>query len=81
MQIDIDKIHYEFMLLSAELTMNGAPYDGKYLYRCFLRLLSLGAKQNPKVGYLAYHAKTQRARIKNLKRLYEIGCSVEKRGD
>ena len=45
------------------------------------RLQELGAKQNSKVNYLAYHAKTQRARIKNQRRLYEIGCSVEKRGD
>ena len=80
MQIDISKIHCEFMSISAELTMQGAPYDVRHLYRHFLRLLSLGAKQNSKVGYLAYHAKTQRARIKNLKRLYKIGCSVEKRG-
>jgi len=45
------------------------------------RLQELGAKANPKVAYLAYHAKTQRARIKNLKRLYRIGCLIEKRGD
>jgi hypothetical protein len=44
-------------------------------------LQELGAKANPKVAYLAYHAKTQRARIKNLKRLYKIGCLIEKRGD
>ena len=45
----------------------------------YQRLQELGAKANPKVAYLAYHAKTQRARIKNLKRLYKIGCLVEKR--
>lgn len=47
----------------------------------YQRLQELGAKANPKVAYLAYHAKTQRARIKNLKRLYKIGCLIEKRGD
>ena len=49
--------------------------------REYQRLQELGAKANPKIAYLAYHAKTQRARIKNLKRLYKIGCLVEKRGD
>ena len=47
----------------------------------YQRLQELGAKANPKVAYFAYHAKTQRARIKNLKRLYKIGCLIEKRGD
>ena len=51
------------------------------LIREYQRLQELGAKANPKVAYLAYHAKTQRARIKNLKRLYKLGCSIEKRGD
>lgn len=81
MQIDISKTHCEFMLMSAELAMNGASYDVKYLYRHFLRLLSLGASANPKIAHLAYHAKTQRARIKNLKRLFKIGCLIEIRGD
>lgn len=44
--------------------------------REYQRLQELGAKANPKVAYLAYHAKTQRARIKNLKRLYKLGCLV-----
>lgn len=48
--------------------------------REYQRLQELGAKANPKIAYFAYHAKTQRARIKNLKRLYKIGCLVEKRG-
>ena len=74
MQIDISKIYYEFMLMSTE-------YDVRHLYRRYLCLLSLAAKANPKVGYLAFHAKTQRARLKNLKRLYKIGCLIEKRGD
>ena len=74
MQIDISKIYYEFMLMPTE-------YDVRHLYRRYLCLLSLGAKANPKVGYLAFHAKTQRTRLKNLKRLYELGCSAEKRGD
>lgn len=47
----------------------------------YQRLQELGAKANPKVAYLAYHAKTQRARIKNLKRLYKIGCLIEIGGD
>ena len=47
--------------------------------REYQRLQELGAKSNPKIAYLAYHAKTQRARIKNLKRLYKIGCLVEKK--
>ena len=33
--------------------------------REYQRLQELGAKANPKIAYLAYHAKTQRARIKN----------------
>lgn len=45
----------------------------------YQRLQELGAKANPKVAYFAYHAKTQRARIKNLKRLYKIGCLIEKK--
>ena len=49
--------------------------------REYQRLQELGAKANPKIAYLAYHAKTQRARIKNQRRLYKLGCSVEKRGD
>lgn len=49
--------------------------------REYQRLQELGAKANPKVAHLANHAKTQRARIKNLKRLYKIGCLIEKRGD
>lgn len=58
---------------------NVTPYVD--FMREYQRLQELGAKANPKVAYLAYHAKTQRARIKNLKRLYKIGCLIEKRGD
>lgn len=47
----------------------------------YQRLQELGAKANPKVANLAYHAKTQRARIKNQKRLYKLGCLAEKRGE
>lgn len=79
MQIDISDVHYKFVLLSERLEASG--YDLRHLYRHYLCLLSLGAKANPKVAYLAYHAKTQRTRIKNLKRLYKIGCLIEKRGD
>ena len=49
--------------------------------REYQRLQELGAKANPKVAYLAYHAKTQRARIKNQKRLYKLGYLAEKRGE
>ena len=49
--------------------------------REYQRLQELGAKANPKIAYLAYHAKTQRARIKNQRRLYKLGYSIEKRGD
>ena len=40
------------------------------------RLQELGAKANPKIAYLAYHAKTQRARIKNQRRLYKLGKKI-----
>ena len=58
---------------------NVTPYVD--FMREYQRLQELGAKANHKVGYLAYHAKTQRARIKNQRRLYKIGCLIEKRGD
>lgn len=56
------------------------------LIRLIKRLLAeneyytkLGEIKNPRVAYLSKHAKTQRARIKNLKRLYEIGLRAERR--
>ena len=45
--------------------------------REYQRLQELGAKANPKIAYLAYHAKTQRARIKNQRRLYKLGKKIE----
>ena len=44
--------------------------------REYQRLQELGAKANPKVAHLANHAKTQRARIKNQKRLYMLGKKI-----
>lgn len=44
--------------------------------REYQRLQELGAKANPKIAYLAYHAKTQRARIKNQRRLYKLGKKI-----
>ena len=49
--------------------------------REYQRLQEIGAKTNPKVAHLANHAKTQRARIKNQRRLYKIGCLIVKRGN
>lgn len=57
---------------------NVTPYVNSMLE--YQRLQEFGAKANPKVAYLANHAKTKRMRIKNQKRLYEIGRLVEKRG-
>ena len=39
------------------------------------------AKHYPKLNYLVLCAKKRRVRIKNIKRLYKIGCIIEKRGD
>lgn len=39
------------------------------------------AKHYPKLNYLALCAKKRRVRIKNIKRLYRIGCLIKKRGD
>ena len=50
---------------------NATPYVD--FMREYQRLQELGAKANPKIAYLAYHAKTQRARIKNQRRLYKLG--------
>lgn len=44
--------------------------------REYQRLQELGAKANPKIAYLAYHAKTQRARLKNQRRLYMLGKKI-----
>ena len=44
----------------------------------YFRLVDIGEKANPKVAHLAYHAKKNRVRVKNLKRLYRIGCLIEK---
>jgi hypothetical protein len=44
------------------------------------RLINLGANENPHVAYLATHAKTRRAKKKNLKRLYKLGRKMKKRG-
>ena len=44
--------------------------------REYQRLQELGAKANPKVAHLANHAKTQRARIKNQRRLYMLGKKI-----
>lgn len=89
MQIDISGMNWDFTSISedsedsGEITALVTPDDERrlLLYRMVIDMFRLGAKVNPKVAYLAYHAKTQRARIKNLKRLYKIGCLVEKRGD
>lgn len=50
----------------------------------YYRIINLGKEANPRVAYLAEHAKTQRKREKNIDRLYRIGCRIEKqrqRGD
>lgn len=46
----------------------------------YQRLINLGASKNPRLAYFAYHAKTRRARKKNLNRLYKLGRQIEKRG-
>ena len=87
MQIDISNIisniGYESVPFSTEVTTNVTPDDAKLLIKkwCVLHLLVLGAKANSKVAYLALHAKTRRARIKNRRRLFKIGCLIEIRGD
>ena len=86
MQIDISNIisniGYESVPFSTEVTTNVTPDDAKRLLNWYvMHLLRLGAKATPKVGHLAYHAKTRRARIKNRRRLFKIGCLIEIRGD
>lgn len=41
-------------------------------------VLCLGAKENPRVAFLARHAKNYRQRKKNLNRLYLIGLEIQK---
>lgn len=91
MQLDLDnpKDNLQYQLYKVQLTLEqlasqiASAMTDIYadLLREYQRLQEIGAKANPKVAYLAYHAKTQRVRIKNLKRLYKIGCLIEKRGD
>ena len=82
---------YKITLILEQLVNQVAPLLSKITesfvknvvdpYLEYQRLQELGAKANPKVAYLAYHAKTQRARIKNQKRLYKLGYLAEKRGE
>lgn len=51
----------------------------KYLHEFYQAIINLGKEANPRVAYLAEHAKTQRKRKKNLNRLYQIGCKVVKK--
>ena len=44
----------------------------------YQRIIGIGAKANPKLAYLACHAKKSRARTKNLTRLYKLGLHIEK---
>jgi len=78
-RLAIDQLASEIASIAISFVASVTPFiDYWYEYQ---RLQELGAKANPKIAYLAYHAKTQRARIKNLKRLYKLGCLIEKRGD
>lgn len=79
LRLAVEQLAGQFAAIAKTFVIRVTPYiDYCHEYQ---RLQELGAKANPKVAYLAYHAKTQRARIKNLKRLYKIGCLIEKRGD
>lgn len=44
----------------------------------YKEVLCLGAKENPRVAYLARHAKKYRQRKKNFNRLYLIGLEIQK---
>lgn len=44
----------------------------------YQRIIGIGAKANPKLAYLACHAKKSRARTKNLTRLYKLGLRIGK---
>lgn len=79
MWLAVEQLASELVSIAKSFVAGVTPYID--YWHEFQRLQELGAKANPKVAYLAYHAKTQRARLKNLKRLYKLGCSVEKRGD
>ena len=79
MRLAVEQLAGELVSIAKSFVAGVTPYID--YWHEFQRLQELGAKANPKVAYLAYHAKTQRARIKNLKRLYKIGCLIEKRGD
>ena len=81
MQIDISGMNWDFTSISedsGEITALVTPDDERrlLLYCMVIDMFRLGAKANPKIAYLAFHAKTQRARIKNRRRLYKLGCSV-----
>ena len=43
----------------------------------YQRLVNLGAENNPRIAFLAYHAKKQRIRNKNLKKLFNIGYRID----
>ena len=89
MQIDISGMNWDFTSISedsgdsGEITAFVTPDDVKLFNKKWfvLHLLTLGAKANSKVAYLALHAKTRRARIKNRRRLLKIGCLIEIGGD
>ena len=92
-----NRLQYQFYKLSLALTEYGHDVVSvlkpaiETLTKCittfsncaqeYQRLVNLGAEKNPRLAFLAFHAKKQRIRNKNLKRLYEIGCLIEKRGD
>lgn len=84
MQIDISGMNWDFTSISedsedsGEITALVTPDDERrlLLYCMVIDMFRLGAKANPKIAYLAYHAKTQRARIKNQRRLYMLGKKI-----
>lgn len=71
---------YRLQLAFEQLASNMQPVISESLKR-LSKILNLAiqccAKENPRVVYLALHAKKKRVRKKNIKRLYELGL----RGD
>ena len=74
MRLAVEQLAGELVSIAKSFVAGVTPYID--YWHEFQRLQELGAKANPKVAHLANHAKTQRARIKNQRRLYMLGKKI-----
>lgn len=74
MRLAVEQLAGELVSIAKSFVASVTPYVD--FMREYQRLQELGAKANPKVAHLANHAKTQRARIKNQRRLYMLGKKI-----